>query len=286
MLSEPWTSQCPRGRRTPMVLTYKTILVEELARRKKANPVYSLRAFARDLDITAPQLSAVMNGRKGISAEAAKKLVAKLDLSNEEKTVFLGSATALHSRLKSERSRAAEQLQRFSDSAAFQTIQESSLSVVNEWFYLSVLQCFDLRDFEPNHAWIAAKLGISPVEAERAVLRLAQVGLLKRKGSFFAQSQDYVRTPDIPSRAIRAHLQEWLGIASRALEQQSIQERDFSSTVFAVDPARVPEFKSRLQAFREEFCHEASKGKAQTEIYSLSMQFFRVSKSNNKKEEI
>lgn len=261
-----------------MELSYRTILAQELSRRKKTNPAYSLRAFARDLQIAAPQLSSVMSGQKGMSPNLAKKVAARLDLSNEELQVFVDSAMALHARTKSERAKAEAALKEYSDSQSFKTIQ-SSHTILSEWFYLSILQCFDLKTFEPSTQWIAKKIGVTAEEANEGLNLLAQAGLLEKAGKFFRPSQAFVRTENIPSRAIRGHIQQMMRIASQAIETQSIDERDFSSTVFPVDPARLPEFKKKLQSFREQFCKDAAKSKNLTAIYSLSMQFFRISKT-------
>ncbi len=56
------------------------ILSAELAKRRKRNPRYSLRAFARDLGSDHATLSQLIRGRRVLSPRMAKKFGAKLHL--------------------------------------------------------------------------------------------------------------------------------------------------------------------------------------------------------------
>lgn len=81
--------------------TYLNLLINEFNTRKNQNPSYSLRAFARDLDMSAPRLSQVLNKKQGLSVEAAKEVAQKLKCSELEKIWFCNSVGVLHSRSKS-----------------------------------------------------------------------------------------------------------------------------------------------------------------------------------------
>ena len=66
----------------------KAWLAGELESRCQRNPKYSLRAFARDLAISAPRLSRVLSGTEGISRSAATSLEAP-GFVKEETTTFV-----------------------------------------------------------------------------------------------------------------------------------------------------------------------------------------------------
>jgi uncharacterized protein (TIGR02147 family) len=261
-----------------MDFTYRNILILELERRKKVNPSYSLRAYARDLGITPPQLSSVLKGTKGISPEAAQKIAEKLALSDEEAEVFQYSALALHSREKRKRKNSQDILKKLIAGKQFRILEESKFSLINEWFYLSLLQMFELKDFKPNSTWMSDRLGTTKQETEAALTLLEKMKLLKKTDAFYKPAQEFIKTEDIPSRTIRFYLQQMLNKASKALETQSIEERDFSSTVFSIDANEIGAFKKKLRDFREQFCQEASMTRSKNEIYNLSIQFFKVTK--------
>ena len=54
--------------------TYHDLINEEFEKRKQINSAYSLRAFARDLGISAPRLSQILNKKQGLSLNAAQNL--------------------------------------------------------------------------------------------------------------------------------------------------------------------------------------------------------------------
>lgn len=65
------------------------LLASELFRRKKRNPRYSLRAFAHALGIDPGALSRILAGKKQISLAITRKIIRVLQLTPEEKEVFL-----------------------------------------------------------------------------------------------------------------------------------------------------------------------------------------------------
>ncbi|MGZ3748755.1 MAG: hypothetical protein ACXVCD_15580, partial [Pseudobdellovibrionaceae bacterium] len=54
-------------------MSYQTILKNELKYRLQRNPSYSLRAFAKALEMSAPHLSDILSGKKGLSLSSAQR---------------------------------------------------------------------------------------------------------------------------------------------------------------------------------------------------------------------
>lgn len=68
---------------------YRELLSKELASRKRRNPRYSQRAFARDLEVSQPFLSEVIAGKKSFSKKQIKKFLENIKLSELEKQEFI-----------------------------------------------------------------------------------------------------------------------------------------------------------------------------------------------------
>ncbi len=64
---------------------YRDILKQELSKRQKNNPSYSLRAFGRDIELAPSKLSEIISGKQGMSQASGKKVVEKLRLNQEER---------------------------------------------------------------------------------------------------------------------------------------------------------------------------------------------------------
>lgn len=220
----------------------------------------------------------MLSGKKGVSPGTAETVAAGLNLTPEETEFFVSSATALHARDKGARNEARKKLTKLSVRASFSSLTKPQFSVLNEWYYLTLLQVFELKDFEPSLDWVSEKLGLIAAEVENSLRELKRAGLIRETRGFYSPVNNFVKTAEIPSRQIRTHLQRMMKLASDALETQSIDERDFSSTVFPIDPGRMNEFKEEIREFREKFCRKASKCGHLSDVYNLSIQFFRVSK--------
>jgi plasmid maintenance system antidote protein VapI len=68
-----------------------TILNETFSEKTKRNPNYSLRAFARDLKISASNLSTIFKGKKRLSSEQASRIALRLEFSKERFFEFVTS---------------------------------------------------------------------------------------------------------------------------------------------------------------------------------------------------
>ena len=82
---------------------YRVQLQQEFDRRRKGNPYYSLRAFARDLAIAPSRLSEIFNHKQGLSRKVALRIADTLGFIGESRELFLDSVTSQHARSKSER---------------------------------------------------------------------------------------------------------------------------------------------------------------------------------------
>ncbi len=64
------------------------ILTKAFDEKRSRNPRYSLRAFSRDLGISASQLSSILSGHKKLSAEHACRIAMKLEFPTDKFVEF------------------------------------------------------------------------------------------------------------------------------------------------------------------------------------------------------
>ena len=73
------------------MFSYRELLLNELRRRQSTNPMYSLRAFARALDMDPSTLSKILRGKRDLSMRKAFDLTLRLQLPADIVNAFLGS---------------------------------------------------------------------------------------------------------------------------------------------------------------------------------------------------
>lgn len=256
---------------------YRAWLRNELAERCRRNRQYSLRAFARDLELLPSHLSDVLHRKQGLSAKSATTIARRLGLGPAEETVFVTLVESEHARSRAARQAAKQHLKRLRVSSRHRSLREDVFAVVADWYHFAILELIQCDDFEPRLDWIATRLGISVVEAERAVERLVATGLLERRGESWVVTERFPAAGgEIASAAVKRFHSQILEKAAEALYLQAVAKRDFSCITFAFNPADLPALKEEVKRFRRriERKYKARSGKKQ--VYAMSTQLFAL----------
>jgi uncharacterized protein (TIGR02147 family) len=150
--------------------------------------------------------------------------------------------------------------------------------MVSGWYHLAVLELMGTKDFSSQHDWIAHRLGITPFEAEEALGRLERLKFIEKTTDGYKKSPSFFSTTrNIPSQAIREYQKKILLKAMDAIELQSVQEREISSTTMPIPVSRIPEAQNLITEFRRRLESLLSDpNNKNDEVYCLSIQFFRL----------
>jgi len=81
---------------------YRLVLKAELERRRSRNASYSLRAFARDLELSPSRLSRVLNGKEALSRPRAERIGGKLGFQKDQIELFCDLVDVEHASTESE----------------------------------------------------------------------------------------------------------------------------------------------------------------------------------------
>lgn len=259
---------------------YRQFLKDCLELRMQKNTKYSLRAFARDLDIAPQILSSVLLNKKGISTEVATNISTRLNLNEQETNYFCDLVDLAHARSNSSKKIAALRLTRYKEELQFHALKEDTFRVIVDWYHNAILEMTFIEGFKSDPGWIAKRLNISNHEAKQACERLQRLGLIVvKKGQFCKSEKNLTTTHDIPSESIQKFNRQILSKASDALTFQNIDERDFTTMTMAIDVKKIPEAKKRIRAFRHEMMDFLESGR-RDEVYCLSLQLFKLTNKN------
>lgn len=255
---------------------YRLLLREELEARCQKNARYSLRAFARDLGVSAPRLSHVLNGKHGLSRAAALQISERLGLNKEEQEYFCDLVDSQHARGNFKRMVAEKRLK--GRKPQYQGLEVETFKIISDWYHFALLELTLTTSFKSEPSWIAKALGISVHEARLAIERLKKVEALEERsdGSLRATGAFIANASGVPSEAIRKFYRQFLEKATQSLTFQTVDEREFASLTLAVDDADIPRAKEFIRKLRDEFDAKFSKGKAKNQVYGLGIQLFRL----------
>ena len=161
--------------------------------------------------------------------------------------------------------------------------------VVSEWYYFAILSLVKTADFQSNSEWIAQRLGISVPQVNQAIDRLERLGLIENeRGRIHLNQTRYRTTDDVMNLSVRKSHFETLELAKQSLEQNAIEERDFSSITMAVDVEQLAQAKSLIRKFQDDLDAllegDEQKQKSRTEVYRLAVQLFPLTKLKRRNE--
>ena len=249
---------------------YVKKLHDALAQRQSNNPSYSLRAFARDLDIDPSQLSKIMTGKRLLSEDLATQIVRELKLDHTESMLFQESIHRMKPTIDSIRIPTSDE--------RFILDDESHWKVIAEWEHYAVLSLYDIKGFDPTAGQVAERLGITEPRATEVLENLVIAGLLSEdETGRLVKSHSVVRTTeDNKSRARDASHLESLELGKEKLRLPP-ELRDFSSSTLALDMSMLPQAKMVIREFRMKMASLLKDGE-RTEVYQLAVQFYPLTR--------
>lgn len=257
---------------------YQLKLKDSLSKKQRDNPHYSMRAFARDLEIHPGTLAKVLKGDRTLPFKNAEAVIQKLKLSQSERTLFMESLLRKKTNIDNIKIDALDT--RF-------IVENSNYQIIAEWEHFIVLDLFDIPSFKRTAEDVAYHLGVSLIRAEVVIENLIISGLLiKNSDGFLVNIHGSVKTTeDIKSQALKDSHIETLKTGLNKLEEIEIELRDFSSMAQAMDLDQIPEAKTIIREFRQKMSSLLRDGKNKTAVYQLAIQFYpmtTLTKKDNK----
>lgn len=251
---------------------FRRLLQDTLINRCKANSSYSLRAFAKQIQLEPSFLSKLLSGKRRATHRVISKVANRLSLSPEETQTYISGASK-------KPSGPVEQTE-------YQNLAMDHFRMIADWYHYAILELTLLQDFESDASWIAKKLGIKKIEAQAALERLERLEMLtkNKKGEYENTSGNNTTVGnEFTAVAFRKLQKQILTQALHALENDPIEKRDQSSMTMAIDPALIPQAKEKIKKFRRELCTFLQENnRPKKEVYQLSVSLFAVTETKTK----
>lgn len=255
---------------------YKMYLREELARRCQNNDNYSMRSFAKALNVDPAVLSRTLADKRALSLKVAERVAQSLNLSDEELEIFLESvAEDQKQRGLRKNSRRLNGASAVADDENRGEIDAEIFRVIGDWYHYAIQQLTLIDGFRSEPKWIANKLGISILDTKLAIQRLIAVGLLERVNGTLRPIHAVLDTKDksVSSPALRRHQKQMLQKAIYSLENHPLPIRSMSSLTLPIAADKVPIAKQMIQEFTENLRKVLTSGNKDS-LYQLTVSFF------------
>jgi transcriptional regulator with XRE-family HTH domain len=256
-----------------MINEFQNLLNKELSKRTRKNPSYSLRAFAKHLEVSPSALSAMMSGKRPITKKSVQNLGLRMGLSIKKiEEIILG----LNLKLSSTTHKLPD----------FHEIKMDQLSILSDWYNLTILELMKLKDFQPNENYIASKLGISIFDTRSAIDVLQRTGILEitKKGQWIDKSAGFTHSlPKEETTAIKKRLQQqFFEKALQAISDIEYSKRDHTGMTMAIAEEDLPLARTLITKFRRELSQLLESRGKPNQVYHLSIGLFPFTKEIKK----
>jgi len=238
-----------------------------LAEKIKKNPQFSLRAFARMVEVSPAVLSRILSGKRRLTFNLAVRIADALVLGPIERETLYSFYTGGASE-ESHEDRHEKEL----------TID--CFNAMKEWYHYGITQLLYIDSFNEDPKWIAKMLSISELEAKLAIDRLLRLEILDRdeNGKLYRTAAHLSTSTDVASAGIRHFQKQILEKSIMSLESDDISERDITSITIAINEDRIPEAKKEIMKFRKKMAEFLADGE-KTRVYNLGVHLIPLSKS-------
>jgi len=250
---------------------FRQFLQNELIRRTRSNPKYSMRAFARFLEIQPDYLSKLLLGRRQLTRRTILRLGLRLGMAPQDLDKFESNGVANQQ----------EQM------AVYRSLLSDQFHVISDWYHFAMLELVHVKGFKPEPKWIARTLGITVTEVHAAIERLQRLDFLEISPSGKWKILDSGKTTtighELTSVALRKMQRQILEKAMESLENISPDLRDQSSMTMAIDTSRIGEAKKRILKFRRQLSEFLESSEKRDQVYQISISLFPLSQINREK---
>lgn len=253
--------------RQPNPRVFLKILKREFLNRKEGNPAYSLRAFARSLNVDPGLLSKILNDQRRPSVGFMQSCLDKLRMDLEEELVLFQGNGDL--------------------GANHRTLDHQGLKPISKWYFFAILDLFHLEDFENDEVWMANRVGID-VKTLRLALEILEESnhiTVGEDGQYLLNTKSSNWVDFNSTSVVRRSLQKQiLKQAEKAIDEVDFRLRESSSLSLPIPLEMIPEVKVMIDDFKRKVADLADQYDHADEVYQLAIHFFPLTNVNEKLE--
>lgn len=258
------------------------ILKKALERIQRQNPKFSMRALATKVGVSHVFMGKLLKGSAAIPDKKIPALIKALNLDElsqgelREALVYDTIKEKLDAfpSLKSKKKLATEM---------FDEYPLKYFSVLDNWYDLVLLDLLTCASVDKSPLKLARALGLTTAEVEASLEKSSGLGLAKYANGEWSKISKKIRLPtSMPGAVTRQYYEQVLDkirLELRRTSAENFARRSITNISIAVNPAKLPEAKKRLQQAIYDIASDLAEGDSQ-EVYHLTTALIPVSDSN------
>lgn len=257
-------------------------LRDQYEERKRKNASFSIRSWAKMLQLKHHNsLFEMLNGKRKISPKIIPNLIKNLKLDRNEAAYLYQLTNLQRSKSMEEKEIILEKISSMTKEKKLPAKLIDSFKMLQDPIHIIITELSSLKDFSSDPKWIKKKLGFntSIQEIEAVIERLISFGLMKRdeNGNLVKTNEHTYTKCDVLDLGIQAYHVSVMNLASKAIKNQLLEDREYNAFCVNIQKHRLPEIKKFIRDFTFDFIAEfEAKNGTGTDTYQLNTQFFNL----------
>lgn len=257
--------------------------------KKTQNSNYSLRALARDLEISPSYASSILNGHKKLPLNQIKDWARLLDMDEMaqsllQQATFWQSLDTEQKNVFSEMSELHNYRKPLSQMKDYLPQHRKRFSLLENWYNIVILDLATCVQFDENPEWIAKVVGISVAQAQESLNQLIFHKLLIQRDGRWTKNKSKLRFSSSQShKSIRRYHNQMIRKAVHELnsshQQKIFEKRLITGVTLAANQQKIEAAKKLLNEALHEASNTLTEGDC-TDVYQINLQFFPMTKIN------
>jgi uncharacterized protein (TIGR02147 family) len=255
---------------------YRSFLRDELANRISSNSRYSLRSFAKQMDIPASTMSELLSHKKQMTMALVTKVSDGLKMTEHESAYLKLLVQIENESNETKKLEFKKRAEQYSSLSKVQSLDMDLFRLIADWYCVVVLEALELSNL--NEKQLIKQLGISRLEYKLAIERLEKLELVEKnsQGSYQKTKADVLAGSHIPNSALRKFHQQMLQKAISAVDEQTLKEKVIGSETLAISKSQVMEAEKIIEECFQCINLLSKKTRSKEAVYHLGIQFFKL----------
>ena len=249
------------------------VLKDEYRELNVRNSSYSLRAYAKRLQLAAPELNSFLHRKRKFSVKKSLKILKNTNLETKKKDKLIDFTKSYKPKFEV-----------YSCSKIYNKISEENFSIIKDWYYYVILCTLEINTKGITKESLSSKIEISDEELSRALIELERLDLISKDGTmyFHAGKNISIERPDNP-HFLKQHHRQNIERALSAFDTCDNKTISISGTTFSIPEDKVSEAFSMIDDFRKYFACYFADHDADS-VYRLNLQLFPMALKAKDKE--
>jgi uncharacterized protein (TIGR02147 family) len=265
-------------------LDYRAFLRDHYAAKKAASRAFSYRAFSKRAGVASPNyLKLVIEGQRSLSTKMAERFALACALDADASRYFVHLVAFNQAKSSTERAEAYDKLTGFQSYRQAHKLELAHAAYYSDWYMPAIRELAASAQFRDDPEWIADQLvpKVSPLQAQRALETLVELGLLVRgTNGRLIQADALVSTgPETRGLHIVAFHRAMTQRAIEAIDLVPAAERDISSLTLCLGRGGLATLKTRLQRLRRELLELSALETEPEQVVQVNFQLFPLSRA-------